>query len=91
MHLVWQPPVISLVFSLAKPRTAESEYAAGKELGRGAFGTVFLTQNKQTQTLFAMKVINKKKLQLMSGSSSIMARLDQVWMATPFAVQYMSP
>lgn len=33
-----------------------------KQLGSGAFGQVYLTKHRKTQKVFAMKVLNKKRL-----------------------------
>ena len=59
----------------------EAKYQMGKEIGRGGFSVVYEATNKETGTVVAVKVIDKKKqddeqLVLLQREISIMKKLD---------------
>lgn len=45
-----------------RPSVCFKDFQILRQLGSGTFGRVFLTRYKKTQKLYALKVLNKKKL-----------------------------
>lgn len=54
---------------LAVEKMVEKEFEMGKVLGEGNYAEVKLSKEKATGHMWAMKIINKKKLEVRSDSS----------------------
>ena len=58
----WQVSSISPCMECGKQVVREEEYSVVGAIGKGSFGSVVLVEEKETRTMFAMKVMDKREM-----------------------------